>query len=277
MFSGCRYFLNRGVELIEDNPEQARSHFETALKFNPFNGEGYAFLAKSYHMDEDIEAIASLPLMDKVVENYKKSLDNGYEERWVYATLGEIFKEKSRIISHIEGNYEEGEDYGIKAINYLEKANEIEPQVIDYYFMGYVKLYGFEDEAEKSLDYFKKAYDLDNTDWRALLGLGYAHTALDDHYKAFEYYKESVEQRRSALAYNGWGHAYYILENDPAGAIDLFHRAYEIDPENITTIYNLAMMYDYVGAEETANIFWEELEEFDEKGVYDNYLEGDDE
>jgi len=102
-------------------------------------------------------------------------------------------------------------------------------------------------ELEKSLDAFRKAVALDDSNYIFYRNLGDLYLAFFNRTKDSAAYKTSLDHYRKALGlnpddsstYNGMGYA-YLQGGEPAPAIPLFEKAFKLSPNYSSALYNLS-------------------------------------
>jgi arylsulfatase A-like enzyme/Flp pilus assembly protein TadD len=102
-------------------------------------------------------------------------------------------------------------------------------------------------ELEKSLEAFRKAVALDDSNYIFYRNLGDLYLAFFNRTKDSAAYKTSLDHYRKALGlnpddsttYNGMGYA-YLQGGEPEPAIPLFEKAFKLSPDYTSALYNLA-------------------------------------
>ena len=266
MFSGSRYFLNRGVELMDESPEEARNHFRTAADINPLSGKGHAYKALSYHDGATLSSFIHREEVENVIENYEKAASRLFTEAWAYQNLGFIYYQRSRQLS-------DKKKYAEKSINNLEKANSMEKSAKNYHYIGNLNLYIY-DDVESAESYFKQGVENFPQDVSNFIGLVSAYVKDGDCEDAKRYFETAMDfnkERMERSEYDSFvADGYFKIglchvegNNIYVRGLDYFLKAYEADSEHLGSLLYLVKTYNFLGAEETANWYEERLSNLD--------------
>ena len=143
-----------------------------------------------------------------------------------------------------------------KALAALNHAEVIEKRDKPLHSMTFVgkglfHLYQETPDIPKAQSEFRNAWDVDNDNVLALLGLANCRYANGDYAKAANHYRDALRKKPdlSADVRVGLGFCYYQLKKTEA-AVAAFERALQIDGGNATAIAALALLEMY-GNEKT--------------------------
>lgn len=270
MFSGSRYFLNRGVEIMDNNREEARDYFKKAANFNPFSGNPEAYKALTYHQGVDLSELIHKKDVEEAISNYEKSIDKIITPTKSYKNLGEIYYHQAKYYTYINEE-DSAYSYGEKADNYLQVAVEKKPTARIYYLLGYLHALTFEnlEEAER---FYQEGKSI-NPDYKWFdFGMGYILANRGECSKALTLLNAeelSPEKDITPYLYLAKGYCRSRVEDNLAAGIDDYLKAIEIKPDYTTALYNLANAYDYIGADLVAKEYLKRLIEADDKNIYE--------
>jgi len=225
-----------------NNKEQAIKEYDKALKFNPNDWQAYWNKAILYNFEDLV----------KCIDNYQKAalLHRGPFLPGLYLDLSNAyafvgFKEKSRY--------------------YIEEKLKLDNDSASYYdFLAHLE--ELIPNYEKAIEFGKKAYAIDSTDFWINTHLGLYHSCLGQFEESLKYYKTSEKIQR-ALNRPGLlnifriGHAYW--ENGFIEEAELYfntglksyNEMIELDrnyARDYFTFYNLAAAYAFLGDKEKA-------------------------
>ncbi len=139
------------------------------------------------------------------------------------------------------GNYEKALDYTNKSLKLREEAQDSAGMSYSYSLLA--KIYIDQNEYQKSLEYYKLAFDIDNSTqvpkkMDALGNIGIAYSYLEFYDKAIEYHKKCLEIENSnnfpialSTVYNNIGGAFY-KQQELDSAIHYFKLSLEIPSTN---------------------------------------------
>ncbi|MBU1077384.1 MAG: tetratricopeptide repeat protein [Spirochaetes bacterium] len=169
-----------------------------------------------------------------------------------------------------------------KSLFYLKKAAQFQEDYDVYYKMG--TLYKLQGEYEKALDYYARAYKLNNKDeytvknlaelyyrfgdndkallyykyivdnfkakTEILLMIGEIYLKNEDYHSAIGYYKKALEYSptpdEAKIVYINLGNLYF-KQKDHAEALRFYKKALEIDKMDVNIYYNISLIYAEAG------------------------------
>ena len=95
---------------------------------------------------------------------------------------------------------------------------------------------------DKAVEEFKKAIELDKTNYRAYNALGVAELNKIELFNAKKYFEESLKiEPDYAIAIDNLGTIHY-LQNEPEKAADLFQQAINLNPKGATAYFHMAQV-----------------------------------
>ena len=275
MFSGSRYFLNRGVELMDESPEEARKNLDRAAKLNPFCGEVYGYIARTMYDTGKLEGTPQYGKVDvdeDVLRKYEKALEKGMSQRWVYEDLGTIFYNKSIYYGAYLGDLETAKDKLEKAKEYLTEANRIEEDEYDYYKIGYMYLEVLSD-FEEAKNYFEIAKNVNPDYSYPYAGIGHVYMRQGNYTEALNYLEEAKEIEPNPFIYSGLAYTYLRITDNYRVAIPYYREILDLDPDYLGAYYNLAVSYKRIGDEDGALYYLNELRDRDSAGTFTQRVE----
>lgn len=184
------------------------------------------------------------------------------------------------------GNYGESIKFQLISLEKFEAIDDLKGQVSCLMNIG--NIYIFQKQAELALPYYKKAYDMANSQDDPLLiadatnsyALGFDHSlvkdtalyyyliAIEDYLELKKWVKKAKSEHNVALIYMG-KEDYEKAEKMLLSSLEVFNQLpSSMDIEKATIQVNLARVYDYTNRHELAiTNFKEALEVFKNKGV----------
>ena len=99
-----------------------------------------------------------------------------------------------------------------------------------------------EELQEKAIQEFKKAVELDKTNYRAYNALGVAELNQIELFNAKKYFEEALKiEPDYAIAIDNLGTIHY-LQNEPDKAEEMYQKAIELNPKGATAYYHMAQV-----------------------------------
>jgi len=262
-------FLNRGVEAFnEENYEKALKSFEFAMELEKmpiFQGAVDTSLIYNAGL-----AANNAGLYDKALFYYQKAADMGYggPNLYIYMKNVQIAKEDSigaletlkegfskysdnqaimvELINHylIKGESE-------KALEYLAIAKEKDPSNPSFYFAEGV-MYEQIGEEDKAYEAYKKAIEIDPGFFNAYYNLGVLH---------FNKGVKLTEEANDVMDEEKYKKMKEKADEQFKNSIPYMEKAHEIDPDEISTMETLKMLYYRMKMLDKHERITEELEE----------------
>jgi len=158
------------TELKKGRKTDSLAAFETAVKLDPANAEGFRRLGDAYVAVEDLE---------KACQSYNKALELNPEYEEVYESLGQVYYDQTNYeaalkcltkartlapqndkIAYLAGLAYDKLGALDKAIKFVETAIDLNPREVKYYYsLGFI--YDSKDMKDKAVENFKKAVELE--------------------------------------------------------------------------------------------------------------------
>jgi tetratricopeptide (TPR) repeat protein len=222
--------------------EQAINEYDKAIKLNPNYWRAYWEKGGMYLHDDLV----------KTIDNYQKaaSLQRGPFLPEIYRWIG---------FAYVMAGFKE------KSIYYAKEALKLDDDSAAYYsFLAEIEdCFG---NFEKAIEFGKKSYALDSTDWWVIYLLGLDHLYLGQFDEYFKYFKKYETIVKTLDRPHPWGtfrlgHAYWV-NGFKEEAEYYFNTGLEFHNEMIElgrhyfqdfiTFYNLASIYAFLGDKEKA-------------------------
>ena len=229
-------YIIRGDYFRSNNKvDQAINEYDKAIRFNPNSGQAYWHKGEIYYHDDLV----------KTIDNLQKaaSLERGHTLPGKYRRIGRAyamagFKEK--------GHY------------YVKEALKLDDDSAAYYS----DLVNFEDligNYDKAIEFGKRSYTIDSTDYLIIYLLGVHHMFLGQFEESLEYFRKYEKRLKTLDKLHPWGtfrigHAYWV-NGYKEEAEYYFNKALEFHNEMIElgrhyyqdfhTFYNLAAIYAF--------------------------------
>lgn len=184
------------------------------------------------------------------------------------------------------GNYGESVKFQLNSLEKFEAIDDVNGQVSCLMNIG--NIYIFQKQAKLSLPYYKRAYDMANSQDEPLLiadatnsyALGFDHSlkkdtalyyyliAIEDYLELKKWVKKAKSEHNVALIYMG-KEDYEKAEKMLISSLEVFNQLpSSMDIEKATIQVNLARVYDYTNRHDLAiKNFRDALEVFKDKGV----------
>lgn len=278
-----------------DELRKAIGHLRLANKFNPHKYDWHfryarfldrytRSLEENASSSENYEKYAAM-----AVEEYTETIKLNYAYAPAFYYRGLFCRKYKQIGDKFYSYSQIAEDF--------KQAIELKPEMTDaYYQLGltYVDM----DDRSKAEDIFKKALKIDATYKGPNLQLGLIAQWRKEYDDAIEYYKAEIKNNpESVEAYQQLGYLYSnykmqmnraketlekALELEPkdvstllnygntlynmgrtGSAIEKFEMAVQLEPQNLTANYNLALMYERVKKRQLAIARWKKFLELD--------------
>ena len=275
MFSGSRYFLNRGVGLMDESPERARTYLKISSILNPLSGEAYIYRARTFY-DED-ELVYYLPYVtlpevpEEAIRDYRKAISRNFNNYEAYRDLGRFYFSKAVYYGTFTYEDDKARKYTEKTEKYLVKANKEEVYPHDYYRIGYAILSTHED-SDLAIKYFQKLIEKEPNNALAHAGIGQAYNLKERYGKAISYFEESLELNPNPLAYRGMAEAYYKLTENPRVAITYYRKSRALDWPLYECYYNLSLMYAELNDRDSAEHYLNRLRDVGAYSVFESKI-----
>jgi eukaryotic-like serine/threonine-protein kinase len=207
--------------------QKALAAAQQAQRLNDNSAEVHFVLGRVYsRTGKSAEAIAELKRTVAIEPNS----DDGYRGLGsVYLTLGQ----KDQAL----------EAYG-KAV-----------QINSYYWYNYNQLghaYSEFGEYDKALAAFKRVIELEPDNATGYMNIGVVYSQQGKYEEAIPYFQKSLQAQPSYLAYSNLGTAYFYLKKYP-DSVPMFEKAVELNPNDPTSMGNLADAYRWSGQRDKAN------------------------
>lgn len=158
-----------------------------------------------------------------------------------------------------------------------------DPEKASLALTGAAQYYFNEDQVDKSIDYYRESYKLNNKNDFARLGLSDALTRKGDDLMSSEespaaiaerFYLEAIELNvENSAAYAGLGEVYDQLEK-PEKAIENYEKALKIDPDLTDVSAPLGILYYRAGDIAKADIFLKKALESEPDDAQTQYFLG---
>jgi tetratricopeptide (TPR) repeat protein len=146
--------------------------------------------------------------------------------------------------------YSEGD--GATTKEHIEHLLKLFPSDKHLLFLGGYYLRDYEDEYAKSIQYFEKALEIDNTYAPAYSNIGYSQGALKNYEAAENAFKKLIElYPNRADPYDSYG--YLLMEIGKFDeSIEQFEKAYDTDPSYVSALAGISDSYVFKGDYEKA-------------------------
>lgn len=188
---------------LEKFPE-AKSAFETVVKYLPEDATSWYYLAICY--DNSDELVQAKFAYNKVISLRDKYVD-------AYKNLGVIY---------LKLREEEN------AFNLAKKGIEVAPDDYIFYYLAGSALLSMKD-FKQSIEYLEKALERNSSNVQLYCNLGTAYLSVQKPDKALENYLKAIEiDDKNAVAYYNAGSVYQIRE-EHSKACEFYEKAVELD------------------------------------------------
>ncbi len=147
---------------------------------------------------------------------------------------------------------------------HLKAALEVTGESVDSAFARYLlaKVYAERNEIEQAAEELREAVTLQPDFAEAWSDLGETRKTLLDHAGAFQAFQQAVKaDPANSVAQYRLG-SEYLHRGEVSRAVTHLERAYELDPKNQSTLYNLQLALRQSGQNERADIIKQRLREF---------------
>jgi superkiller protein 3 len=242
--SNIRTYLNLGaIYSIQKRFNEAIEMFNATIQLSPSESRAYLGLARIYSMLNDAEAANSY--FKKVIELSPNTLMAEYAKRSIHeASVEEIdvatSGKKEDQISKGADFYLSG-DYRVSSNKYKEYLNMHPSDDYAWYLLGETKLRT--GELSEAVDCFKRAIRLNSNRGLYYKSLGIVYHFLNKSKETLEYIKKAIElDKRDAMCWSLQG-IHSLNQKKLEAAINSFNLALKKNPNNPLVMYHLALAY----------------------------------
>jgi len=183
-------------------------------------------------------------ITDSVQDETSKAIKEGNYEVVESAILKENNLKRNTVAFNTDmGNLCLKEDDNEKALEYFNKAIDIEPKNGDHYYNKGIALYKAGNFYE-SIESFLNAIKLNENDWEAMNWLGETYLKNNNYEKALLYFKRSTQiEPRNSRGYDGIGYI-KLKKKLYKEANKYYKKTIKIDPENSAAYYNMGYIHE---------------------------------
>jgi TolB-like protein/Tfp pilus assembly protein PilF len=236
------YALRGDYYRIHNNKEEAINEYDKAIKFNPNDWLAYYRKGSLYSHDDLV----------KTIDNYQKaaSLQKGSSLPGLYWNIGRTYA---------MAGFKE------TAYDYVKEALKLDDDSAAYYG----SLTEIEDGSgnfEKAIEFGKKSYAIDSTDYWVIYLLGIDHSYLGKYVEYLEYIKKYQERLKTLDNPHPWGiiwtgYAYWANGFEEEAeyyfntALGFYNEIIELGRhlyQDLHTYYSLAAIYAFKGERDKA-------------------------
>ncbi len=236
------YSLRGDYYRIHNNKEEAINEYDKAIKFNPNDWSAYYRKGSLYSHDDLVKAI----------DNYQKaaSLHRGSSLPELYWQIGRMYA---------MAGFKE------TAYDYVKEALKLDDDSAAYY-RSLTEIEDGSGNFEKAIEFGKKSYAIDSTDYWVIYLLGINHSYLGKYEEYLEYIKKYQEILKTLDYPHPWGinwtgYAYWANGFEEEAeyyfntALEFYNDIIELGRfflQDLHTYYSLAALHAFLGDKDKA-------------------------
>ena len=211
------------IALMRNEPQQAVTHYQTAIQKKPYVQSAYYNLAKAYRLLGDTPAATEqIKLFHQMKTYYDRTyaIESALAEEPMNATLRLKLAEIHLVHKHISA-----------AVSTYQALIRLHPDsTVGYDKLG--RLYMNLNMSERAIPFFLKVLELNPDAVEAHLRLGWLYTKLKAFDKAESYLQAAIKKMpQLSLAYHGLAEI-YTQQGQIQKAIDTYRHITKIEPDD---------------------------------------------
>ncbi len=240
--------------------KEAEKCFKKEIKNN--KKIAYIYLSKIYWKTGKLNK--AINTYNKLIKDYPTYTGSYNDLAMIYLEKGNIEKGINILKTGIKRNpfcglcyyniatlYLKLKKYGESEKNYKKALIYIkEKETLSDIYLGLGRIYRETSKPAKALEYFLKAYEYNNKNWKAVLLAGNIYYQQEDYNEAINYFRKAIELKPGiAQVYFLTGNAYRGIR-DYNNMLKYYKLALKYNPGYKECLYELANYYAFIGKKE---------------------------